>query len=439
MLSLMPNALRYTRRIGADGVSCSGRPRLTVRRRHGPFIILLTANTISYLGSVLTIVALPWFVLATTGSAARTGLTGAVEVVALVLAGIFGGTIVDRAGFKRTSVVCDLLSALPLALIPAFYHTIGLSFGNLLVLVFLAGVFNQPGGTARESLLPALADRAELPLENANASYHAIPRFAQLVGPALAGVLIALLGASNVLLFDAATFVASAALVGVGISTVEQPSSAPARSLNSALHVYSRDLRDGLKLLSTDRLLTHMTLNNAAGNLLGAAMAGVVLPVYATDVVNSPVALGVMTSGFGAGALAGVALFGAVGPRVSRRAVYLGCWSLAGLAQLPMIAVPNLIVMTIILAVLGLGSGPNLPLTFTIAQERVPIEKRGRFFGLRSALSNAASPLGLVTAGYVLDATCLRTTIVALACGSVLLVGNVLGNPAFADLNAPDQ
>jgi MFS family permease len=104
-----------------------------------------------------------------------------------------------------------------------------------------------------------------------------------------------------------------------------------------------------------------------------------------------------------------------------------------------MIAVPSLIVTTIILAVLGLGSGPNLPLTFTIAQERVPLAVRGRFFGLRSALSNAASPLGLVLAGYLLDVTSLRSTIMVLACGCVLLVGNVLVNPVFADLNAPDQ
>jgi len=142
-----------------------------------------------------------------------------------------------------------------------------------------------------------------------------------------------------------------------------------------------------------------------------------------------------MSSGFGAGALAGVLLFGMVGYRFSRRWVYLGCWTLAGLAQLPLIGLPGLLIVTAVLVLLGLGSGPNLPLTFTVAQERIPETARGRFFGLRSALANAASPLGLVGAGYLLDTTSLQVTITVLAIASVLLTLNVLINPAFNELN----
>lgn len=404
-------------------------------RRRLPFVVLLGANTISYLGSVLTIVALPWFVLVATGSAARMGLTGAIQVVAFVLSGIFGGAIVDRVGFRKASVAGDLLSALQLAAIPTLYHTGGLSFGTLLVLVFLAEAFNQPGATARESLLPSLADQAGLTRERANAVYHAIPRFAQLVGPALAGVLIAVTTAGNVLWIDAATFLISAVLMGTGVSIGKRTSTTDLKSMRVVIERYVRDLRDGLRLLMAHRLLTQMTLNNALGNLLGAALAGVVLPVYARQVFHTPVALGVMTSAFGAGALAGVALFGVIGHRLPRRLVYLGCWTLAGLAQMPLIGLPNLLVVAAVLALLGLGAGPNLPLTFTVAQELIPQSAWGRFFGLRSALSNAASPLGLAGAGYLLDATSLWLTILVLVVASMLLTLNVLINPAFGELN----
>jgi len=404
-------------------------------RRRLPFIALLSANTISSLGSVLTIVALPWFVLTTTGSAARTGLTGAVEVVAFVLSGIFGGTIVDHIGFRRTSIAGDFLSALPIAAIPTLDQTVGLSFGSLLVLVFLAEAVNQPGGTARESLLPTVADQAALPRERANALYHAIPRVAQLVGPALAGALIAVTSAGNVLWIDAATFLISDLLIGFGISTIKHARPPDIPSARIAMERYGRDLREGFRLLIANRLLAQMTVNNALGNALGAALAGVVLPVYAREVFHSSVALGIMSSGFGAGALAGVLLFGMVGYRFSRRWVYLGCWTLAGLAQLPLIGLPGLLIVTAVLVLLGLGSGPNLPLTFTVAQERIPETARGRFFGLRSALANAASPLGLVGAGYLLDTTSLQVTITVLAIASVLLTLNVLINPAFNELN----
>lgn len=404
-------------------------------RRRRPFVTLLTANTISYLGSVLTIVALPWFVLVTTGSAARTGLTGAVQVTAFVVSGILGGSIVDRVGFRRASVVSDLLSAAPLAAIPALYHTVGLSFSSLLVLVFLAEAFSQPGATARESLLPNVADQAHLTRERANAVYHAVPRFAQLVGPAVAGVLIAVTTAGNVLWLDAGTFLISSLLVATGVTTITGGSTSDRSSMRVAIRRYGHDLHDGIRLLTANRLLAQLTLNNALGNLLGAALAGVVLPVYARQVFHSPVALGVMTSSYGAGALAGVALYGVIGHRLSRRTVYLGCWTLVGLAQLPLIGLPNLLVVGTVLALLGLGSGPNLPLTFTVAQEQIPEAARGRFFGLRSALANAVSPLGLVGAGLLLEASGLRITIMMLVVASGLLTFNALFNPAFSELN----
>src|SRR5262245_1308964 len=86
-------------------------------RSRTPLGVLLAADGISKTGSMLTLMAVPWFVLETTGSAARTGLTAAVEALAIVVAGFFGGALVDRLGHKRTSVVGDLASAATVALI----------------------------------------------------------------------------------------------------------------------------------------------------------------------------------------------------------------------------------------------------------------------------------------------------------------------------------
>ena len=75
--------------------------------------------------------AIPWFVLQTTDSATRTGLTGgAFLLAAVVVAGIFGGPLVDRMGFKRASIVADLTGAVAVALIPLLYHTVGLYSGS---------------------------------------------------------------------------------------------------------------------------------------------------------------------------------------------------------------------------------------------------------------------------------------------------------------------
>jgi MFS family permease len=71
-----------------------------------------------------------------------------------------GGPVVDRIGFKQASIVVDLAGALTVASIPLLYHTTGLSFWQLLVLVFLGGFLDAPGHTARQSLVPDLAGRA---------------------------------------------------------------------------------------------------------------------------------------------------------------------------------------------------------------------------------------------------------------------------------------
>ena len=81
-----------------------------------PIWALFAANAISMVGNVLAALAIPWFVLQTTGSAAKTGVTGFFEVLPVVLAGFLGGTIVDRMGYKRTSIVADIASSLAVLL-----------------------------------------------------------------------------------------------------------------------------------------------------------------------------------------------------------------------------------------------------------------------------------------------------------------------------------
>jgi predicted MFS family arabinose efflux permease len=111
---------------------------------------------------------------------------------------------------SRTSIVADLAGAVTVALIPLLYYTIGLVF------------LDAPGHTARQSLVPDLARRARMRIERANAAFQGIQHTSFLLGPPLAGVLIALFTPGNVLWIDAATFVVSAALVAALV-----PSDAP--------------------------------------------------------------------------------------------------------------------------------------------------------------------------------------------------------------------
>lgn len=141
-----------------------------VDRRRGPLLALYTADAISLSGNAVAQLAIPWFVLITTGSAALTGLAVFFTFLPVVLASFFGGVIVDRLGFRTASIVADLASSGAVAAIPLLYATVGLGTWQLMALVFLGALLDAPGATARASLFPDLVTLADLGMERATAS-----------------------------------------------------------------------------------------------------------------------------------------------------------------------------------------------------------------------------------------------------------------------------
>jgi MFS family permease len=147
-----------------------------VTRSRRPLFALFASDSISLTGNVVAQVAVPWFVLETTGSAALTGVTAFFTFLPTVIALFLGGTVVDRLGFARTSVFADLASAVAVALIPALHLTVGIELWQLIALVFLGALLDAPGTTAREALLPHVAELAGMGLERASGMNHAIHR-----------------------------------------------------------------------------------------------------------------------------------------------------------------------------------------------------------------------------------------------------------------------
>jgi MFS family permease len=181
----------------------AGRQRVVGRT---PLYAVLSANAVSQVGDMMVVVALPWFVLQTTGSVVQMGFAAAAVGIGTLLSSISGGPLVDRFGFRRASILLDVTAGAAVAAVPLLFWADVLPFWLLLTLAFLISVLNAPGDLARRALVPTLARWAAMPLERANAVDTAIPRLAQLAGPIIGGVLVAAAGAANVLLLDAATF-----------------------------------------------------------------------------------------------------------------------------------------------------------------------------------------------------------------------------------------
>jgi MFS family permease len=410
--------------------------RTTRPTRRAPILALLGANAVSETGNVLAFVAIPWFVLQTTGSAAKTGLTGGAFLLAAVVAGVVGGPVVDRIGFKRASIVADLAGALTVALIPLLYYTIGLAFWQFLALVFLGGFLDAPGHTARQSLVPDLAGRARMRIERANAAFQGIQHASFLVGPPLAGLLIALFTPSYVLWIDAATFVVSAVLVAALVPSVApQPDTATAEMRRAG--GYLAELAEGITFIRRDRLVFWMFGIGVVANFLILPLFAVVLPVYAKQTYGSAVDLGLMLGGFGSGALAGTVLYGTVGHLLPRRATLVSAVVLMGLPFWVLVTTPSLVVTMGTLFVAGFALGPPNPLTYSVLQERTPPRMLGRVLGAGVSLSMVAVPIGMVLCGYALEIVGLRLVLAGIS-ACYLAVGLLsFVSPALHELDKP--
>ena len=399
------------------------------RRNRLPILALIAGAGVSTVGSLMTLIAVPWFVLQTTGSAAKTGVTTAVWVLPVILSGVLAGPIVDRVGHKRSGVLGDLGAGLCVALVPTLHHTVGLAFGSLLAIVFVRGLFDFPGRTGRRSLVPQLAELAAMPLERANAAFATVRNLALLLGPAAAGVLIARFSSSNVMLIDAATYAFSAAMTGLFV-----PAAAPADA--PVIDDRYRDrLLAGFRFVRQDRVLLTLLMFTTVNTCLTSPLFDVELPVYARRIFGSAVALGLMSAGYGAGTLASSFLYAGFGDRFPRRMVLIGYALLTAVPLAVLVLAPPLPVCVLAIGLAGFAAGPVGPLYQTVVQERVRPELRGRVFGL-SGVTFAAMPLGVLGAGFliqglgIVDAMALQFTTVLLGAFVLWLL------PALRSLDA---
>jgi MFS family permease len=381
-----------------------------------PVHALWATGLVSMFGNQLTALAVPWFVLDTTGSASRTGIVAAVTVIPVVIAQVFGGALADRVSYRGLSVTADLFSAITVAAVPALHFTIGLSFPALLVLMFLGALLDAPGHTARTAMVPSLSRLTGISLERINANFGMLSAFAGLFSAPVAGLLIAWLGAVHVLWFNAATFVISAVAVLLCIPRLPRP--APTGE------TFLQDVRDGLAYLRHHRLLRTLIIGALLVNFLFAPLFGVAIPWFANQELGSARALGIMLGGNGLGALAGAFLFGQVGEKLPRRRMLQATLVLLTLPLAPFALVDGLWPAAALLVLVGLGSGLVNPMLGTFVQRTTPDHYMGRVMGMIGAGAMLAQPLGLLLGGSALALFGFTafTLIIAVAMATIAIV-----------------
>jgi MFS family permease len=397
--------------------------------RRAPLYALYAADTVSLAGNAVAQLAIPWFVLTTTGSAALTSLAVFFNFLPIVIATFFGGVVVDRLGFRASSVVADLASAAAVAAIPLLHSTVGLELWQLFTLVFVGALLDAPGATARAALLPDLVELAAVRMERASGIRSGIQQGAQLVGAPIGGVLVATVGATNALWLDSASFLVSAALVAFLV-----PRPAPHAAAEEAPGRFLSQLAEGMRFIWNERLIRALTLTVLVTNLLEAPFP-IVMTVFAEEEFGSAADLGLMYGTFGGAALLGALAYSWIGHRLPRRKTLVLCFAAIPFGYLTLATLPSLPVALLALAVFGLVGGPINPLLFTVTAERVPIQLRGRVFGAVRAGAWAAIPLGILIGGALVGWIGPAATFLVIGTGCTAVVAYGFFNPAFREMD----
>ncbi|KZE92872.1 putative multidrug-efflux transporter [Agromyces sp. NDB4Y10] len=380
----------------------------TAPRRRIPLLALYAAQLCSLAGNAIALVAIPIIVLQQTGSPLAAGVAGIFATVPLVVGGALGGVLVDRFGYRASSIAADIASGVTVLAIPLLDAAGLLSFGALLALVFLGGLLDAPGDTAKTVLMPDLAALARIPLARAAGAQSAVQRTATMVGAGVAGALVALAGPMTALVADAAGFAVSALLVALLVprpaalrgDRVLEPDEA-AETAGSSVQAFIAGIRFVWRTPLARGVVLLVTLTNA----IDAAGMTVLKPVYASQVLGDPAVLGFMVGCFAAGALTGSALFGIIGHRASGRTMFAICFVLAGAPPYAAMALGAPVeVLFPVLTASGLAAGAINPMIATALYSVVPDGMRARVFGALTAGVAASMPVGALLAGVTVEA-----------------------------------
>jgi MFS family permease len=363
----------------------------------GDFWRFFAGQTISNLGSSVTLFALPLLVYELTGSALNLGITTAAAFLPYLLFGLVIGAWVDRLDRKRLMIAVDVGRALVVATIPLLAALDTLRVEWIYLAAFVNSTLTIAFDSAEFAAIPSLVGDRDLVTANGRiqASYAA----AQIAGPLLAGGLAAAMALEAVLLVDAASFLVSAASLSLIRRRFNVAEGTPRRGS------IRRDVVEGLRYVLSHPVLRSISLMMALINFFGTT-------IYAQTVLFAKERFAAgdaqVSLLFSAGSAGTILLALAAGPlrkRLRFAPVALGALLLDGALTIALAFTPYFWVALPLQALIaGLGTLFNIN-TGSLRQTIVPNHLLGRVITIAGVLAWSANPLGALAGGWAIEQT----------------------------------
>jgi MFS family permease len=403
----------------AEGVRADSQGRPEGLWRNAEFVKLWLGMNVSLLGTQVSSLAYPLTaVLVLHADTAEMGWLRATGTAAAFLVGPFAGVVVDRVRRRPVIIAADLGSALLAASIPAAFFLGALGMGQLYCVQFLAGAVSICSEVALMAYLPALVRREQL--VRANSQVQASGAAISIAGPGLAGVLVQVLSAPVVIIFDAASFVLSAACAALIRAPEPLQDAEPSRRRG----VWA-EIVEGLRFVYGHGLLRPLA-EGIALHFLFVNVIYTLLVIYAVRELGvEPAPLGVVFAALGPGFLLGALL----APRAARRfgtgrvLTYAPLLTVAGLCLVPFARGSRAeVVLTLSAAHFLTACGIQLHgINFmSLRQAVTPHRLQGRMNASFRYVNLLCACLGALTAGALAERVGIRQTLAVGVCGLLL-------------------
>ncbi len=395
--------------------------------RQRDFGLLWGGATISALGDGMSLVALIWLLLERGGTAADVGWLAAIYTAPVIIGGLATGPILDAFDPRKVIAADNAIRGLTMASVPIAAALGVLTTAHIFVVAAVYGLLFMTSAAGIPSLVTRLI-HGDDDLTTANAMESLSFGLSGLIGPGVAGVLIAINGAPFVLAIDAVTyfvFVACLLLMREGGRGAAVLASEGADDTTEPAASASRGLGPAVRFIFSAPAIVAITLFYMSVNIAGGIVT-VVIPLYVRDVLHGgSETFGLLLSVLTAGDLLGLLVVGAMSWRWPLgRSI---AWALftSGLVSLLWLLQPPFIALGAILFVWAALSSSLTPWAQTIRMRLIPPEMRGRVFALLRTSMQSTRPIGAVAAGFLVGHGDLTIAIAAI--GLLFAVPGLIG------------
>jgi MFS family permease len=399
---------------------------------------LVLAYGISQFGTAMSGLAIPWLVLVTTGSPAKTGLVGFAEMAPYVVLQAIAGPIVDRVGLRRSCITGNAVAAVLVCAIPGLYALGVLSLGPLIALVAVAGATRGSADAATSPLVPRAAAFAGVANERAAGLNSIAQRTGMLVGLPLAGVLIAASNAATVVLIDGVTFAIAALLIALLIPRAlgHAEVASPASDERLTVHEYWSRLLEGMRFVRADRLIAGIAVMVALTNLFDQSLSSVLIPVWVHTRLHHPSGLGLIGGASAIGLVLGALTGTWLGHRMPRYATCAIGFLLGGSPVFFALAFSAALPPVLIAGVLsGIAGGAINPIIGAVAYERIPPQLQARVLGAFRSSAWIGIPFGSLLGGALTGGIGLTGALLATGVAMFIVTVAPFVFPAWRGLN----